>query len=166
LRRSVGAGRSRRHRRPLARGQGRISRREVTLSGDAELEFASGSITTIAANSKLSLTGDEALSTTRAGAREFRPFRAEDRRWRAFAGQRGGGEYRRALTVGADGYVFVDTDRNDGGSALNVDGALTNKGSIALGTNEVSLSSSTSITAKSIVNTGSLIIDGAGAGPP
>jgi hypothetical protein len=67
-----------------------------------------------------------------------------------------------ALTVGADGYIFVDTYPNDGGSALNVDGALTNKGSIVLGASS-SLSSLTGITAKSIVNTGSLTIDGAGA---
>jgi hypothetical protein len=132
----------------------------VSLSGDAELEFASGSITTIAVNSQLSLTGDEAVVDDAGGGANS-----------ALSGlktidgglllQSAAAVNTGALTVGADGYVFVDTYPNDGGSALNVDGALTNEGSIVLGASS-SLSSSTSITATSIVNTGGLTIDGAG----
>ena len=133
----------------------------VTLSGDSELEFASGSIATIAANSELSLTGDEAFVNDAGGGANsalsaLKTIDGGLLLHSAAAVNTG------ALTVGTDGYVFVDTYPNDGGSALNVDGALTNKGSIALGPNDGSLSAATSITAKSIVNTGNLTIDGAG----
>ena len=134
---------------------------DVTLSGDSLLQFASGSITTIAAGGELSLTGDEALVNDAGGGANS-----------ALSGLKtidggllldsGAVVNTGALTVGTDGYVFVDNGPNEGGSALNVDGALTNKGSIVLGASEGSLSSSTSITAKSIVNTGGLTIDGAG----
>ncbi len=134
---------------------------DVTLIGDSLLQFASGSITTIAASSELSLTGDEAfVNDAGGGANSALSGLKTIDGGLELAG--GAAVNTGALTVGADGYVFVDTGLNDGGSALNVDGALTNKGLIALGTSEGSLSAATSITAKSIVNTGGLTIDGAG----
>jgi hypothetical protein len=134
----------------------------VTLSGDAELEFASGSITTIAANSLLSLTGDEAVVDDAGGAANS-----------ALSGMKtidGGLELfssapvsTGALTVASGGYVSLDAYPNDGGSALNVDGALTNKGSIDLGPSDGSLTAATSFSASSINNTdGTLDIYGAG----
>ena len=134
----------------------------VTLSGDAELEFASGSITTIAANSELSLTGDEAVVDDAGGAANsaLSGLKTIDGclyLHSAAAVSTG------ALTVASGGYVYVDAYPNDGGSALNVDGALTNKGSIELGPGDGSLTASTSLSAASINNTdGSLDIYGAG----
>ena len=52
---------------------------DVTLSGDSLLQFASGSITTIAAGGELSLTGDEALVERRRRRRKFGPHRTENR---------------------------------------------------------------------------------------
>ena len=95
----------------------------VTLSGDAELEFASGSITTIAANSQLSLTGDEAVVDDAGGGANsaLSGLKTIDGGlWLHSAAAVNTG----ALTVGAGGYVYVDTYPNDGGSALNVGGAL------------------------------------------
>jgi hypothetical protein len=93
---------------------------DVTLSGDAELEFASGSITTIALNSELSLTGNEAVVDDADGAANsalsgLATINGELLLGGAAAVDTG------ALKVGTDGAVA------DAGSALNVDGALTNR---------------------------------------
>jgi hypothetical protein len=144
----------------------------VTLSGDVELEFASGSNTTIAAGSELSLTGNEAVVDDSGGAANS-----------ALSGlttidgelilNNGATVNTGALTVAKykvhgvpmGGALYVDTDMGDGGSALNVDGALTNLGTIELGPSDGSLSAPTSISVKSIDNAirGVLTIDGAGA---
>ncbi len=133
----------------------------VSLSGDAELEFGSGSITTIAAQSQLSLTGDEAVVDDAGGSANS-----------ALSGLKtidGGLELfssapvsTGALTVASGGYVSLDPYSNDGGSELNVDGALTNRGTISLGPTVGSLTASTSLSAASINNLdGTLDIYGA-----
>ncbi len=136
---------------------------DVSLSGDSLLQFASGSINTIGVNSELSLTGNEAFVNDAGGGANS-----------ALSGLRliEGGLLLHsaavvntgALTIDANGYVSVDGYPNDGGSELNVDGALTIQagGNVSLGPTEGSLSAPTSITAKSIDNAGALEIDGAG----
>jgi len=134
----------------------------VTLSGDAELEFASGSITTIAADSELSLTGDEAVVDDAGGAANsaLSGLKTIDGGLALFSSAP---VSTGALTVASGGYVSLDPYPNDGGSALNVDGALTNRGTITLGPSVGSLAASTSISAASINNLdGTLDIYGAG----
>lgn len=134
----------------------------VTLSGDAELEFASGSITTIAADSELSLTGDEAVVDDAGGAANsaLSGLKTIDGGLALFSSAP---VSTGALTVASGGYVSLDPYPNDGGSALNVDGALTNRGTITLGPSVGSLTASTSISAASINNLdGTLDIYGAG----
>jgi hypothetical protein len=129
------------------------------LSGDAELQFASGSITTIVVNSELSLTGNQAAVDDAGGAANsalsgLATINGELVLNSAAAVDTG------SLKVGTSGTVFIDIDPDNGGSALNVNGALTNQGSITLSPT----TAGSAITAKSVNNAGgALTIDGAGA---
>jgi hypothetical protein len=136
-------------------GAGGVLYSNVNLSGDALIEFRSGQITTIAANSALSLIGSHAF-VANASDTSFNSalkglntvvggFQLED-----------GATVTTSRPLTNSGAITLDGNPDDGGSVLTVNGALTNTGTISIGPSDNTLSASSILDAAKIVNDGAI----------
>jgi hypothetical protein len=123
----------------------------VNVAYDGQIVFGSGEITTIAANSELSLTDPDAVVADKSNTSSNS----------ALTGLKtiDGGLYlyngSTVTTTGAltnSGTIRLDQNHANGGSSLTVGGALTNTGYIQIGPSDDSLSAATTISASSIKN--------------
>ena len=127
----------------------------VRLTGDSAVEFASGQITSLAANAQLHLNGNDAFieDSTALGSNSALTGLASIGAGATFDLEDGAA----VSTAGAlanDGTIRLDIVGGDGGSSLTVAGALTNSGSLTIG--NATLSASDEVTAASLDNTGSI----------
>jgi hypothetical protein len=132
----------------------------VALAGDSAIEFASGEITSLAANAQLHLNGSDAvLEDSRAlGSNSALTGLASIGAGATFDLENGA-----SVTTGAlanDATINLDTNAG-GGSSLTLAGALTNSGALTIGNS--SLSSSSKVSATALSNTGSINLTGSGA---
>jgi hypothetical protein len=131
----------------------------VTLSGDALLEFASGQITTIDANSGLTLSGPDAFVADASNTSSNSALTGLTR----ITGGLNLEDIAPLTTTGAltnTGNLDVDTSYQAGGSTLHIGGALTNDGTVDIGT--AGLSAATTVTATGLDNasTGTINVTG------
>jgi hypothetical protein len=130
------------------------------VMGSATLAFASGQITTIAANSELTLWGPDAFvadasdTSSSSALVGLKTISGALHLWDSAPLTLSG-----ALTVSGT----LDVDNNGGiggpgGSNLTVSGTLTNSGSIAIGT--TNLSANSTLTAASLNNSGTINVSG------
>ena len=130
----------------------------VRLAGDSAIEFASGEITSLAADAHLGLVGSDAFieDSTATGSNSALTGLASIGAGALFALHDGAA----VSTTGAlvnDGNVYLDTNAGDGGSSLTLAGALTNSQELGIG--NATLSASDKVTAASLDNTGSIQSD-------
>ena len=132
------------------------------LAGDSAIEFASGEITSLAANAQLRLYGNDAFieDSTAPGSNSALKGLAS-----IGAGAVLGLHNQAAVsTTGSlvnDGTIRLDIVGGDGGSSLTLAGALTNSGDLVIG--NATLSASDEVTAASLDNTGSINLTGSSA---
>jgi len=134
----------------------------VRLAGDSAIEFASGEITSLAAGSHLGLVGSDAVieDSTATGSNSALTGLASIGLGALFALH----DEAAVSTTGAlvnDGDVYLDTNAGDGGSSLNIGGALTNSHDLIIG--NATLSASDKVTAESLDKTGFIQLTGSGA---
>jgi hypothetical protein len=135
----------------------------VQLAGDSAVEFLNGQISTIAIGSQLTLDGNAAF------VEDNGVGLGSNSALTGLANVAGALELENGASVSTgaladSGALYVDYSKGDGGSSLTVDGTLRNSSFFIVGNS--SLSSSDSVTASSLVNTSSGLIDltgGAGA---
>ena len=106
----------------------------VELAGDSAIEFASGEITSLAADAQLRLNGNDAFieDSTALGSNSALTGLASIGAGATFDLENEAS----VSTTGAlanDGTVDLDANPGDGGSSLTVAGALTNSGSLIIG---------------------------------
>ena len=136
----------------------------VRLTGDSAVEFASGEITSLAANAQLHINEAHAFieDSTALGSNSALTGLASIGSGATFDLENEAA----VLTTGAlvnDGNLYVDRLGGDGGSSLTVAGALTNSGVLKVGSYHPyhpSLSASDEVTATSIDNSGQLALYG------
>jgi len=132
----------------------------VQLAGDSAIEFASGQISTIAAGAALSLTGNRAFieDSTALGSNSALSGLASIGAGATF-------ELENKAAVSATGSLVNDgdihLDNGGGGSTLSIGGTLTNTGTLEIG-NDSFFPISSSVTAKSFVNSGTVDLIGDG----
>src|SRR5262249_19073223 len=137
------------------------------LSGNALLQFGSGSLTGIASGSQVSLSGAQAQINDSGGS-------GSNSALTGLASNAGtltiANGVSLSTTNGTDfsntGTVNVDNP-GSGGSRLNLGGALTNGGSFNIGgpSNPNSISAPVAVTATGLNNTGSINVRGSNASP-
>ena len=122
------------------------------------LEFASGEITTIAANSELSIAGTTAFLadatglTSNSALTGLSTITGQLFLLRRFFDLKVIGNANLTVT----GLVDLDQFNADGGAQLSVGGTLTNSGTIDVGPNNNTLSAADTITAAGLSNTGTI----------
>jgi len=138
----------------------------VRLAGDSGIEFASGEITSLAASAHLGLVGSDAFieDSTALGSNSALMGLASIGAGALFALHDGAA----VSTTGAlvnDGKVYLDPNAGnnslnsgEGGSSLNIGGALTNNGTLGIG--NTALSASDEVAAASLDNTGKIQLTG------
>ena len=161
----------------------------VSLAGDSAIEFASGQITSLAANAQLTLSGNSAFiednsalgsnSALQGLSNIHGTLSLDDGASLSTTGALANdkfinlGDGAALSTTGAlanDGNVYLDIVAGDGGSSLTVAGALTNSyHSASLGDSAYlfignkTLSAPDKVTAASLDNTGDIILTGSSA---
>jgi hypothetical protein len=135
----------------------------VRVSGDATLEFGSGGITSVGAGGQLELDGSGAQILTSAGASSALSGLTANSGTLELNGGSGYGAggasltTTKALTNSLN--VYIDSYYGgDGGSKATFGGTLTNSGTLDIGNTD--LSASTTVQAKTFVNSGSLTLQG------
>jgi hypothetical protein len=133
----------------------------VSLAGESAIQFASGQITSLAANAQLHLNGSNAFIEDSAalGSNSALTGLASIGAGATFGILNGA-----AVSTGAlvnDGSIGLDITTGAGGSSLTLAGALTNSGSLRIG--NATLSASDKVTAASLDNTGKILLHGSGA---
>jgi hypothetical protein len=133
----------------------------VGLIGDSAIEFASGQITSLAADATLFLSGNDAFieDTTALGKNSALMGLATIGSGASFDLENGAA----VSTTGAlvnDGLVDLDVYGGDGGSSLTLAGALTNNYFLVIG--NTTLSASDKVTAASLDNTLVIVLTGNG----
>jgi hypothetical protein len=144
-------------------GSAEVLSGNVQLSGDSAIEFASGPITSLAANAQLHLYGRDAFieDSTALGSNSALTGLASIGSGATFE-LNGGTAVSTSGALVNDGNVYLDANPSDrGGSSLTLAGALTNSGSLTIG--NTTLSVSDNVTAASLDNTGSINLTGSGA---
>ena len=131
---------------------------DVELTGDSAIEFASGQITSLAANAQLQLNGNNAFieDSTKLGSNSALAGLASIGA-RAIFGLRNKAAVSTTGALVNAGFVGLDFVDRDGGSSLTLAGALTNS-DLTIGNTK--LSSSDKVTAASLDNTGSIDLIG------
>ncbi len=134
----------------------------VRLAGDSAIEFASGQITSLAADAHLGLNGSDAVIEDSAtqGSNSALMGLALISAGASLALH----DEAAVSTTGAlvnDGNVYLDTGGGDGGSSLTLTGALTNSQELGIGNG--ALSASDKVTATSFDNTGKIQLTGSSA---
>ena len=134
----------------------------VNVAYDGQIVFASGQITTIAANSELSLTDPDAVVADKSNTTSnsaLTGLSTIDGSLYLYNGAK-------VTTTGAltnSGTISLDQYSADGGSSLTVGGALTNDGTIQIGPSNDTLSAADTVKAASLINSGTIDAYGAGA---
>jgi hypothetical protein len=135
---------------------------DINVSGDADLEFASGAITAIGTGAELTLDGAQARISVGNGTTSALSRLAANNGSLALRGSNGNGAGGVSLTTPTsfanDGTLQVDSFVGDGGCSLTIGGRLTNAGTMVVGNTE--LSAPTMVGATSLINNGSLILQG------
>ena len=135
---------------------------DVNLSGDALVEFRSGQITTIAADSALSLTGSHAFVMAASGTNLRNALAGLN----SVAGEL---DLANGATVGTSvrggglansGMITLDGASGDGGSLLHVNEILTNSGIVSIGSSTGTQSANGTLITIGIVNTGTINLFG------
>jgi Hyphally regulated cell wall protein N-terminal len=133
----------------------------VGLRGDSAVEFASGQITSLAANAQLQLRASDAFIEDSTALGSSSALTGLDS---IGAGATLMLHYNAVSTIGSltnSGFISLDYPyMGAGGSTLSIGGALTNTGTLNIGNS--GLSSSDSVTANSFVNSGTVGLTGAG----
>jgi hypothetical protein len=130
------------------------------LSGDALLEFARGQITTLAADSDLTLNGSHAFVADASNIGSNSALRGLT----SITGPGGlelanGASVTTSSDLTNNGAILLDYVSGDGGgSILHVKGTLTNSGDIEIG--NLSLSATTTLAAGSVVNDSTIDLSG------
>jgi hypothetical protein len=127
----------------------------VRLAGDSAIEFASGEITSLAANAQLHLNGNDAfIEDSKALGSNSALTGLASIGAGAVLGLHNGAAVSPTGSLVNDGTVRLDIADGDGGSSLTVAGTLTNSGSLVVG-NET-LSAPDEVTAAALDNTDSV----------
>jgi hypothetical protein len=123
----------------------------VNISYDGQIVFAAGQITTIAANSELSLTDRDAVV---ADASNTSSNSALTRLKTVTGGLYlyNGASLATTVSMANTGTIALDQDGGDGGSSLTIGGALKNAGTLSIGVGNDTLTAATTVSVKSIVN--------------
>jgi hypothetical protein len=122
---------------------------DVRLVGDSAIEFASGEITSLAANAQLHLNGSDAfIEDSQAPGSNSALSGLASIGHGAYFGLHNKAAVSTTGSLVNDGHIHLDLDRGDGGSSLTLTGALTNSGSLSIGNR--SLSASDEVTAASL----------------
>jgi hypothetical protein len=126
----------------------------VGLAGDSAIEFASGQIASLAANSQLHLNGNDAFIEDRSapGSNSALSGLATIGAGATLDLENGASVTTDALANG--GTIDLDTNPGDGGSSLTLAGALTNAGFLDMGAS--SFASPSKVSATALSNTGSI----------
>jgi hypothetical protein len=132
------------------------------LAGDGAIEFGSGEITSLAKGAHLGLVGSDAFieDSTALGSNSALTGLASIGLGALFALH----DEAAVSTTGAllnDGNVYLDTGRGDGGSSLNIGGALTNSGTLGIG--NTTLSAWDEVTTSSLSDAGRIRMTGSSA---
>jgi hypothetical protein len=134
----------------------------VRLAGDSAIDFASGEITSLAADAQLHLYGSDAfIEDSKALGSNSALTGLASIAAGAVLGLHNGAAVSTTGALVNDGTVRLDIVGGDGGSSLTLAGALTNSGDLTLG--NAKLSASDEVTASSLDNTGSISLTGSGA---
>ena len=132
----------------------------VRVSGDAEILFASGGISTVLIGSSLELDGAKASIVS--GAHSALTTLTQNNGSLILQGDSGYGAGGAALTTSAgfvnNGLFSVDSANNDGASVARFAGKFANHGSTTIG--NVSLAASTTVIATALDNSGALVLQG------
>src|SRR5208283_4086694 len=123
----------------------------VNVYNDGQIVFGSGQITTIAANSELSLTDKDAVVAD-AGSLTSNSALTGLKTIDGGLGLYNGATVTTTGALSNSGSIDLDTGGGDGGSSLTVGGGLTNDGTIQIGPDNNSLSAATTVSATSITN--------------
>ncbi len=132
----------------------------VNLSGEALIEFAGGQIGSIAAGSELSLNGAGAFVADETNTAANSALTGLS----SIAGAlnlEGGASLQIAGALTNKGLVALDRSAGAGGSNLSVAGQLTNSGTLAIGPASGGRSVATEVDAASLVNSGTIDLFGA-----
>ena len=144
-------------------GTGGVLNGYVGLSGDALIEFGTGQITTIAANAHFSLLGSHAFvgdaSNTGSNSALAGLKVIEDG---AVFGLNNGATVTTSGALANTGEVVLDWLSGYGGSALTVNGRLTNSGTIQIGPSNGAPSAESTLDAVKVVNDGAIDLYGDG----
>jgi hypothetical protein len=135
---------------------------DVRLVGDSAIEFATGPITSLAANAILRLNGNDAFveDSSSPASNSALTGLASIGAGAVFALHNKAAVSTTSSLVN-DGTVRLDFVGGDGGSSLTLAGALTNSGFLTIG--NATLSASDKVTAASLDNTDSIQLTGSGA---
>jgi hypothetical protein len=134
----------------------------VRISGDAELEFASGGITAIAAGAELELDGfDAAISIGNSNNNSaLNNLSSNDGTLLLASTIAGGASVTTTTSLANDGILLLDAAGGEGASNLTVGGALSNAGAITIGNNIDTTVGLTTLTAAALDNSGTLSLFG------
>ena len=135
----------------------------VNLADDSLLEFASGQINSIAANSELTLESSDAFVADAGALTSNSALTGLNNNAGSLYLENGAS----IATTGAltnTGLIALDAYYNQGGSSLSVSGALTNSGTVDIG-NSSGLTAPTTLTVQGLSNTGTINISSSGATP-
>jgi hypothetical protein len=138
---------------------------DVRLSGDSAIEFASGEITSLAANAQLHLNGSNAFieDSTALGSNSALMGLASIGAG-AILGLHNGSAVSTTDSLVNDGTIRLDLVRGDGGSRLTVGGTLANSTlNSALYLGNATLSASDEVTAAALDNAGIIQMTGSSA---
>ena len=130
---------------------------QVNLADDALIEFKGGQITTIAASGALRLIGSQAFVADASNTSSNSALKGLDTVTGALELEKGA-----AVKTSGDlangGSIALDSYSGGGGSLLNIEGTLTNSGTISIGNS--TLSANSTLTTTSIANHGTINVYG------
>ena len=143
----------------------------VTLTGNAQITFASGGITTLADGATLELNGAGAsIAIAGQGANSALAGLATiggtstDAFGTASFELYNGASVTTTTGMTNDALIDVDHGAGSGGSSLHIGGVLTNAGTLDIGTGEAE-TTTTNVSAQGLSNTGTILVDGSSTVP-
>ncbi len=132
---------------------------QVNLSDDALIEFKGGQITTIAASGALRLIGSQAFVADASNTSSNSALKGLETVTGVLELEKGA-TVKTSGDLANGGSIALDSYSGGGGSLLNIKGTLTNSGTVSIGNS--TLSANSSLTAASVVNSGTISLYDAG----
>ncbi len=126
---------------------------QVNLSDDALIEFKGGQITTIAASGALRLIGSQAFVADASNTSSNSALKGLETVTGVLELEKGA-TVKTSGDLANGGSIALDSYSGGGGSLLNIKGTLTNSGTVSIGNS--TLSANSSLTAASVVNSGTI----------